>query len=88
MNFYLSYLSPHKIYFETDNQIENFVNDWNLTTNMLELGDRLKILSCTRLRILLNTICRKPGFNSLRTPLNHGAEQASNETLKQTQQRN
>jgi len=40
------------------------------------------------LRILLNTICRKPGFNSLRTPLNHGAEQASNETLKQTQQRN
>jgi len=45
-------------------------------------------LSCTRLRILLNTICRKPGFNSLRTPLNHGAEQASNETLKQTQQRN
>ena len=46
------------------------------------------VLSCTRLRILLNTICRKPGFNSLRTPLNHGAEQASNETLKQTQQRN
>ena len=45
-------------------------------------------VSCTRLRILLNTICRKPGFNSLRTPLNHGAEQASNETLKQTQQRN
>ena len=45
-------------------------------------------MSCTRLRILLNTICRKPGFNSLRTPLNHGAEQASNETLKQTQQRN
>ena len=46
-----------------------------------------KLLSCTRLRIP-NTICRKPGFNSLRTPLNHGAEQASNETLKQTQQRN
>ena len=45
-------------------------------------------MSCTRLRILLNTTCRKPGFNSLRTPLNHGAEQASNETLKQTQQRN
>ena len=45
-------------------------------------------VSCTRLRILLNTICRKPGFNSLRTPLNHGSEQASNETLKQTQQRN
>ena len=45
-------------------------------------------MSCTRLRILLNTICRKPGFNSLRTPLNHGADQASNETLKQTQQRN
>ena len=39
-------------------------------------------LSCTRLRILLNTICRKPGFNSLRTPLSHGAKQASNETLK------
>ena len=45
-------------------------------------------MSCTRLRILLNTICRRPGFNSLRTPLNHGAEQVSNETLKQTQQRN
>ena len=45
------------------------------------------LLSCTRLRILLTTICRKPGFNSLRTPLNHGAEQACNETLKQTQQR-
>jgi len=45
-------------------------------------------VSCTRLRILLNTICRKPGFNSLRTPLNHGAEQVSNETLKQTLQRN
>ena len=45
-------------------------------------------VSCTRLRILLNTICRKPGFNSLRTPLNHAAEQASNETLKETQQRN
>ena len=48
----------------------------------------LQVQSCTRLRILLNTICRKPGINSLRTPLNHGAEQASNETLKQTQQRN
>ena len=45
-------------------------------------------VSCTRLRILLNTICRKLGVNSLRTPLNHVAEQASNETLKQTQQRN
>ena len=45
-------------------------------------------VSCTHLWLLLNTICRKPGFNSLRTPLNHGAEQASNETLKQTQQRN
>jgi len=30
----------------------------------------------------------KTGFNSLRKPLNHGAEQASNETLKHTQQRN
>ena len=49
---------------------------------------RTREVSCTRLRILLNTICRKPGFNSLRTPLNHGAEQATNETLKQTQQRN
>jgi len=45
-------------------------------------------VSCTRLRILLKTICRKPGFNSLRTLLNYGAEQVSNETLKQTQQRN
>jgi len=48
----------------------------------------VNFLWCTRLRILLNTTCRKPGFNLLRTPLNHGAEQASNETLKQTQQRN
>jgi len=47
-----------------------------------------QVLLCTHLRILLNTICKKPGFNSLRTPLNHGAEQVSNETLKQTQQRN
>ena len=31
---------------------------------------------------------QKARLNSLRTPLNHGAEQASNETLKQTQQRN
>jgi len=27
-------------------------------------------------------------YNKLRTPLNDGAERASNETLKQTQQRN
>jgi len=40
----LSYLSPYKIYFETDNLIENFVNDWYLTTNMFELGDRLKCI--------------------------------------------
>ena len=53
-----------------------------------EAGTIVYGLSCTRLRILLNTIYRKPGFNSLRTPHNHGAEQASNETLKQTQQRN
>jgi len=33
-------------------------------------------LSCTRLRILLDTIGWKPGFNSLRTPLNHGAAQS------------
>ena len=52
------------------------------------IGLRVFRLSCTRLRILLNTTCRKPGFNSLRTPLNHGAEQASNEILKPTQQRN
>jgi len=35
-------LISYKIYFETDNLIENFVNDWYLITNMLELGDRLK----------------------------------------------
>ena len=52
---------------------------------MNTIQNKFYALSCTRLRILLNTICRKPGFNSLRTPLNHGAEQASNETLKQTQ---
>jgi len=27
---------------ETGHFIENFVNGWHLTTNMLELGDRLK----------------------------------------------
>ena len=43
-------------------------------------------LSCTGLRIPLNTICEKPGFNSLNTPLNHGASytiDASKETQKQ-----
>jgi len=30
------------MYFETGILMENFVNDWYLTTNMLELGDRLK----------------------------------------------
>ena len=43
-------------------------------------------MSCTLLRIRLNTICGKPGFNSLKTPLNHGAsytKDASKETLKQ-----
>ena len=47
-------------------------------------------MSCTRLRIRLNTICGKPGFNSLKTPLNHGAsytKDASKET-ETTQQRN
>jgi len=37
-----AYLSPYKIYLETGHLIENFVKDWYLTTNMLELGDRLK----------------------------------------------
>jgi len=37
----LSYLSPYKIYLETGDLIENIVNDWYLTTNMLELGDDL-----------------------------------------------
>jgi len=36
----LFYLSPYKIYFQADKLIENFVNAWYLTTNMLELGDR------------------------------------------------
>jgi len=36
-------------------------------------------LSCTRLRIRLNTISGKTGFNSLKSPLNHGAEQASDD---------
>jgi len=34
-------LHPDKIYFETGHLIKNFVNDWYLTTNMLELGDGL-----------------------------------------------
>jgi len=41
-NFSLPYLSPYKIYLEIGHLIENFVNDWYLITNMLELGDRLK----------------------------------------------
>jgi len=36
-------------------------------------------VSCIRLRIRLNTISGKAGFNSLKTPLNDGAEQASND---------
>jgi len=43
-NFSLSYwliISLYKIYLETGHLIANFVNDWYLTTNMLELGDRL-----------------------------------------------
>ena len=31
-------LSPYKIYLETGYLIENFVNDWYLTTNMLEVS--------------------------------------------------
>jgi len=31
-------LSPSKIYLETGHLIENFVNDWYLATNMLELS--------------------------------------------------
>jgi len=31
-------LSPYKIYLETDYLIENFVNNWYLTTNMLEVS--------------------------------------------------
>jgi len=31
-------LSPYKIYLETGCLIENFVNDWYLTTNMLEVS--------------------------------------------------
>ena len=38
-----------------------------------------RVMSCTRLRIRLSTISGKPGFNLLKTPLNHGAEQASND---------
>jgi len=37
--------SPYKIYLETGYLIENFINDWYSTTNMLEvstLGDSLK----------------------------------------------
>jgi len=40
--FSWSYLSPDKIYFETGHLIKNFVKDWYLTTNMLELGDGLQ----------------------------------------------
>jgi len=31
-----------QIYRETGHLIENFVNNWYLTTNMLKVGDRLK----------------------------------------------
>jgi len=31
-------LSPNKIYLETGYLIENFVNDWYLTTNMLKVS--------------------------------------------------
>jgi len=39
LNFSLSYcqISPYKIYVETSHLIENFVNVWYLTTNILEL---------------------------------------------------
>jgi len=63
----LFYLSPYKIYLETGHLIENFVNDWYLTTNMLELGDRLKcwkpiskpifiLFLCTTLKIFRNAV--------------------------------
>jgi len=32
----------YKIYLETGHLIENFVNEWYFTTNMMKLGDRLK----------------------------------------------
>jgi len=32
------YFSPHKIYLETGHLIENFVNDWHLITNILEVS--------------------------------------------------
>jgi len=35
-------LSPYKIYLETDYLIENFVNDWYVITNMLEVSKRGK----------------------------------------------
>jgi len=46
------------------------------------LKHHILYLSCTCLRIRLNTISGKPGFNSLKTPLNHGAEQASNDSFE------
>jgi len=33
-------LSPYKIYLETGYLIENFVNDWYVITNMLEVSIR------------------------------------------------
>jgi len=41
LEFFFVLLIPYKIYFETGHLIKNFVNDWYLTTNMLELGDGL-----------------------------------------------
>ena len=56
------------------------------TQNASIRNDEGSALSCTRLRIPLNTICGKLGFNSLKTPLNHGAsytKDARKETLTQ-----
>jgi len=69
-------------------QIYGKVLDWfpmKRMTGLILLLVRLALaswvgqVSCTRLRIRLNTISGKPGFTSLKTPLNHGAEQASND---------
>ena len=40
-------LSPYKICLETGYLIENFVNDWYLNTNMLEVSRRGKLIKQT-----------------------------------------
>jgi len=42
LSYWLITVSPYKIYLETCHLIKKFVNEWYLTSNMLELGDRLK----------------------------------------------